>query len=133
MYRAAKLCAFGLLFAFAPLYAQSYERLGNAARAMVSVSEPVVALTHVRVIDGTGAAAREDQTIIIQSGRIAQLGASGSTQIPSGARVIDLTGHTAIPGIVGMHDHTFYTTSRRSIQANFSAPRLYLAGGVTTI
>jgi imidazolonepropionase-like amidohydrolase len=38
-----------------------------------------------------------------------------------------------MPGMVGMHDHTFYTTSNRSVQQNVSAPRLYLATGVTTI
>jgi imidazolonepropionase-like amidohydrolase len=114
------------------LDAQSFDRLGAGPRAMVSVSEPVVALTNVRVIDGTGAAPRENQTIVIQNGRIARVGPSASTQPPAGARVIDLAGHSVIPGIVGMHDHTFYTTARRSVQANFSFPRLYLASGVTT-
>jgi hypothetical protein len=36
----------------------------------ISVKEPTVALTHVRVIDGTGSPAREDQTILIKSGRL---------------------------------------------------------------
>ena len=113
--------------------AQSADRLSENTRAMVSVAEPVVALTNVRVIDGTGAEPRDAQTIVIENGRIAAVGAAASVQVPAGAHVIDLAGHTALPGIVGMHDHTFYTTSGRSIQANFSAPRLYLASGVTTI
>ncbi len=115
------------------LPAQAFVRLGESARAMVSVSEPVVALTNLRVVDGTGAPVRDGQTVLIRNGRIERVGPSRSIPVPSGARVIDLSGHTAIPGIVGMHDHTFYTTSRRSIQANFSFPRLYLASGVTTI
>jgi imidazolonepropionase-like amidohydrolase len=114
------------------LPAQSFDRLNQGVRSVVTVSEPVVALTNVRVIDGTGAPARENQTVVIQNGRILRIGPSASTAAPAGARVMDLAGHSVIPGIVGMHNHTFYTTSRRSIQANFSMPRLYLASGVTT-
>jgi imidazolonepropionase-like amidohydrolase len=112
--------------------AQSFDRLSSGVRGVVAVQEPVVALTNVRVIDGTGAAARENQTVIIENGRIRSVGPAGSTPVPAGARTLDLAGHTVIPGLVGMHNHTFYTTSRRSIQANFSMPRLYLASGVTT-
>lgn len=123
-----------LVFAFAsPLGAQSFNRLGEGPRAFVSVSDPVVALTNVRVIDGTGAAALDGQTILIENGRIAHVSPTAATTLPAGTKIIDLPGHTVIPGIVGMHDHTFYTTSRRSVQANFSFPRLYLASGVTTI
>ncbi|MGQ0701656.1 MAG: amidohydrolase family protein [Gemmatimonadales bacterium] len=123
-----------LLLGIAPsLRAQSFDRLGTGPRTMVAVPEPVVALTHVRVIDGTGAPAREDQTIVIANGRIARVGPAASTPAPAGARVMDLSGHTVVPGIIGLHDHTFYTTPRRSIQANFSARLLYLASGVTTI
>src|SRR5271169_6380797 len=74
----------------------------------VSVSEPVVALVHVRVIDGTGAPAAEDQTIVIDHGKIAAIGSASSTPIPPGARRMDLAGHTVIPGLVGMHEHLFY-------------------------
>ena len=49
----------------APLGAQSRE-LAPALRPYVTVNEPVVALTNVRVIDGTGAAARTGQTVVIQ-------------------------------------------------------------------
>jgi imidazolonepropionase-like amidohydrolase len=132
MHRSIKLGLFTLMWA-SPAAAQTLDRLAPATRAFVSVSEPVVVLTNVRVIDGTGAPARDAQTIVIENGRIARMGASASVSAPAGARVIDLSGHTVIPGIVGMHDHTFYTTSRRSIQSNFSFPRLYLASGVTTI
>ena len=113
--------------------AQSYDQLSRNTQEMVSVSDPVVALTNVRVIDGTGAPARDGQTVVIENGRISAVGPVASTRIPNGARVMDLSGHTVIPGIVGMHNHTFYTTSGRSIQANYTAPRLYLGSGVTTI
>ena len=45
---------------------------------------------------------------------------------------MDLAGHTVIPGLVGMHNHTFYTTRGRSVQLQFSSPRLYLGTGITT-
>jgi imidazolonepropionase-like amidohydrolase len=99
----------------------------------VAVRSPVVALTHVQVIDGTGAAPRQDQTVVIDQGRIVLVGPAGDTPVPDDAEILDLPGHTVIPGIVGLHDHTFYTTRARRAQLNFSAPRLYLASGVTTI
>jgi imidazolonepropionase-like amidohydrolase len=113
--------------------AQRPATFGQQARRFISVDAPVVALTNVRVVDGTGAAPRENQVIVITGDRIAAVGAAGSVTIPQNAQRMDLAGHTVIPGLVGLHDHTFYTTSARSIQISTSAPRLYLAAGVTTI
>ena len=111
----------------------SQSRATAGQRDWVSVDAPVVALAHVQVVDGTGAAPAVDQTIIITGDRITSVGPAASVRIPAGATVLDLTGHTVIPGIVGLHDHTNYTTSVRVVQLNLSAPRLYLASGVTTI
>jgi len=96
----------------------------------VKVNSPVVALTHARVIDGTGAAPREDQTIILSQGKIQSIGGD----VPKGAQVIDLHDHSLIPGLVGMHDHMFYPAGDAIFHdMAISFPRLYLAGGVTTI
>ena len=122
-----------ILAATGSLAAAQAPTLSPLTRQFVTVDTAVVALTHVRVVDGTGAAPAEDQTIVIRDGKIAAVGPAGTVQVPAGAQVMDLTGHTVIPGFVGLHDHTFYTTNARSVQINTSAPRLYLAGGVTTI
>ena len=111
--------------------AQKYSALSSGVQKLVRVSAPTVALTHVRTIDGTGGPIAEDVSIVIADGRITALGKN--VPIPSGAEVMDLSGHTVIPGIIGMHDHTFYTTIDRYVQLPFSAPRLYLGSGVTTI
>jgi hypothetical protein len=71
----------------------------------LAVSNPVVVLAHVEVIDGTGNAPTADQTIIIDHGKIAFIGSSASAQFPQGAKLLDLSGHTVYPGLVGMHEH----------------------------
>jgi imidazolonepropionase-like amidohydrolase len=107
----------------------------RSAKEFISVEAPVIALTHVRVIDGAGTAPKDDQTIIIESGRIKLIGSSSDTPVPQGSKVLDLKGYSAIPGLVGMHEHLFYTTDagKRDVAANVSFARLYLASGVTTI
>ena len=103
-------------------------------RTFVAIDTPIVALTHARVIDGTGAAPRDDQTLILRDGRIAQLGGSSSVTIPAGAQVIDLTGKSVIPGLVMVHEHFFYPTGPvgfGNVAESFT--RLYLAGGVTSL
>src|SRR5438132_1864101 len=107
--------------------------LSPAVREYVSVDAPVVALTHVQVIDGSGGPVARDQTVVIAKGRIQVVGSAATVQVPAGAKVLDLPGHTVIPGMVGLHDHIVYETNNRIVDLNFSAPRLYLASGVTTI
>jgi imidazolonepropionase-like amidohydrolase len=110
------------------------QTLSPQVRGFVKTDAPVIALTHVRVIDGTGAAAREDQTIVIAHGKIASVGEAASAEIPKDGQVLDLHGYTVIPGLVGMHDHLFYPMGNAIFgEMAYSFPRLYLAGGVTTI
>jgi imidazolonepropionase-like amidohydrolase len=108
------------------------QTLSPEVHNFVRVDVPVVALTHVRVIDGTGAAARDDQTVVISQGKIQSVG-SGD-KVPVGALALDLHDRTVIPGLVGMHDHMFYPAGDAIFhEMAISFPRLYLAGGVTTI
>lgn len=108
--------------------------LSTAVRPFVSVDSSIVALTHARIIDGTGAPARTDQTLVIRDGAIAAFGDSRSVAIPPGAEVLDLTGKSVIPGLVMVHEHLFYPTGP-GIYGNLaeSFTRLYLAGGVTSM
>jgi len=115
-----------------PLLAQT--QLSPEVKAFVSVDAPVVALAHVKVIDGTGAAPKDDQTIVIANGRIQSVGDAAGAAVPGDAKVLDLHGYTVIPGLVGMHDHLFYPVGGGWFtEMGFSFPRLYLAGGVTSI
>ena len=109
----------------APVSAQ----VSPAVRPFVFADTPVIALRNVTVIDGTGAAARPNQTVVIERKTIRAVGPTASTNIPAGALVLDLPGHTVIPGLVGLHDHMYYN-SRPHIA---SYPKLFLAAGVTTI
>ncbi|MDH3270999.1 MAG: amidohydrolase family protein [Gemmatimonadota bacterium] len=100
----------------------------------VAIPRGTIALTNAKVYDGTGAPAMSGQTIVLEGERITAVGPTGSVQIPSGARVVDLSGQTVIPGLVGLHDHSYYTGGNgRAAQLSFSGSRLYLASGVTTI
>jgi imidazolonepropionase-like amidohydrolase len=101
---------------------------------LIRVQAPVIALVHLRVIDGTGAPAQTGQTILISGGLISALGKDGSISIPQEANRMDMSGYTALPGLVGMHDHLFYPAGGGLYHdMPFSFPRLYLALGVTTI
>ncbi len=119
--------------------------LSPAVQKYVRVNAQKVILAHVRVIDGTGKPAIEDQNVVIQGGKISAIQGGADVPASNGTTVIDLRGHSVMPGIVGMHNHLFYV-GRPDLDANwdsepplvvpqmsFSAPRLYLAAGVTTM
>src|SRR5262245_66602357 len=74
------------------LGAQNRPQLSDTTRSYVAIDAPVVVLKHVRIIDGTGAGPKADQSIVIASGRIQTVGPAGSVTDPSGAQVVDLAG-----------------------------------------
>ena len=102
----------------------------NYVKEYISVDERSVALVRVNVIDGTGGPASFNQTVLIEAGVIAEIGSADSVKVPSDARIIDLEGRTLIPGIVGTHNHLHMPGIP---MMEFTAPRMYLASGVTTI
>jgi imidazolonepropionase-like amidohydrolase len=140
---AATACAVTSMATAAPVLAPP-QPLAPEVQRYVRVPAGRIALAHVRVIDGTGAPAVEDQTVLIDGARITAV-QPASAAVPPDYRAIDLAGASVMPGIVGMHNHLFYI-QRPNIDASaaseeplivpqmsFSAPRLYLANGVTTM
>ncbi len=117
------------------------QTLSPAVKAFVTTDAPVIALTHVRIIDGTAIAPAENQTILITNSLIKAIGPA--IPIPAEAHILDLTGQTVIPGLIGMHDHLFYPVQSWDFQGDgipglyaemgFTFPRLFLAAGVTSI
>jgi len=139
------LFLFGSLLIAAAAVTQAQE--SSEVAAFVIVNSPIFVINHVRVIDGTGTASKEDQAVVIVNGKIQSIGPATSAQIPKGAQLLDRAGYTIIPGLVGMHDHLYYTDSIAVQVAGgrvgepglfvaeipYTAPRLYLATGVTTM
>src|SRR3954464_10599931 len=107
---------------------------GNPLAPYTKIDTAVVALTHARVIDGTGAVPKTDQTLIIRDGLIERIGPSASTPVPAGVQSIDLTGKSVMPGLVMVHEHLYYPNGG-GWYGNYdeSFTRLYLAGGVTAM
>jgi len=104
----------------------------NERPPWIAYDEPVILIRDVRLIDGTGGPARAGMSVLVRDGRIAEVGADVSP--PQGATVIEGSGKTLTPGLVLMHEHMFYPTGRSNYgEMSFSFPRLYLAGGVTTL
>src|SRR5271170_6529871 len=131
-----RLSRFSILAAALLLSRMSPAQTPAGLKPYIKEDSPVLVLDHVRVIDGTGAAPLEDQRIDIENGKITNVqSAKLRNAYPPNAKILDLTGKTVIPGLVGMHEHLFYTTPGSwtsdlvplwSEMAD-SAPRLYLA------
>jgi imidazolonepropionase-like amidohydrolase len=127
------------------LGAQQADSLSPLVQKYVRVNAPRVVLEHVRVIDGTGGPPAEDRNVVIERGKITAILAGSDAPAAEGSTIVDLRGYTVMPGLVGMHEHLYYI-ARPDMdsqwnydspvlvpQMTFSAPRLYLAGGVTTM
>jgi imidazolonepropionase-like amidohydrolase len=140
-----KISAVSLFVLFSMFVQGQQATLSKTVQKYIRVNAPKVILEHVRVIDGTGKPAVEDQNVVIEGGKIAAVQAGSDVGATAGTTVIDLHGYSVMPGIVGMHNHLFYVArpnfdaewkSEPPVmvpQMSFSAPRLYLAGGVTTM
>ena len=125
----------GALAATAAMAGQG-EPVDPGLAPFVSVNEPNVAITHVRLVDGTGGPPQSDATVVFSGGRILAVGASAKTPVPANSRIIDGKGSTLLPGMVGTHSHLFTGWGEpvqlwRGTAVTF--PRLYLAAGTTSL
>ena len=98
--RTAVLAAAFVPSALSPVYGAP-----AMAAARPAAAQEVTAIRAGRLIDGTGQPARENQVIIVRGDRIEAVGDAATIAIPDGARVVDLSGHTVMPGIVDAHAH----------------------------
>jgi imidazolonepropionase-like amidohydrolase len=127
------------------LQAQQASALSPLVEKYVRVHGAKVILEHVRVIDGEGRPPLEDRNVVLAGGKITALESGSNVPATPGVVILDLHGYTVMPGIIGMHNHLFYVAhpNQKSDwsweppilvpQMMFSSPRLYLAGGVTTM
>jgi len=111
---------------------------GSAVKAVLLRSLPVVTyaqtrpdralvLTHITIIDATGASAKPEMTVVIMGERITKIGKTGKVQLPPDAQVIDASGKFLIPGLWDMHVHNVHAMFREAFFASF------LANGVTGV
>lgn len=112
---------------------------GQMAYAQPSSPAPAVLLEHVRLFDGTGAPEQDDMAVLVQGARIVAVGQSGHLTVPEGAKRIDLTGKTLIPGLITDHSHVGVVSGTSVGAENFTVPVIrdaleqYERYGVTTV
>jgi imidazolonepropionase-like amidohydrolase len=140
-----RLLAICFLILTISAFAQRPVKLGPDVQKYVKYDANRIVLTHLRVIDGTGAAPQEDRNVVIENGRIAAIQPGADVSASAAETVLNLRGDTVFPGIVGMHNH-LYHAARPNLHADgsydapvmvpemlFTSPLLYLANGVTTM
>ena len=139
------LIGLALAIGVCPTNAQRVDSLAPEVLTFARVTTPRTILEHVTIIDGTGAPPRADRNVTIEDGKITAIDDGADERPQSRTTILDLRGHTIFPGIVGMHDHLWSLTRPNLRPDNssdgppvdrdmsYSAPRLYLASGVTTI
>jgi imidazolonepropionase-like amidohydrolase len=113
------------------------QRFVPSVSKYISDSAETIAFKDVKIIDGTGNPSKEHQSILISKGKIIKIGSAQDIVIPSDASVINCSGKTIIPGLVMLHEHFYYTMLMDNYfnvaEMPWSFPRMYLAGGATTI
>ncbi|WP_440957432.1 amidohydrolase family protein [Oceanicaulis sp. LC35] len=128
--RAVVLSVIGLGSAGTALAVQPAPDGLDPVEPYLAFEEGPVLIEHVLVLDGTGAPAQPDMSVLLEDGRITRLAPSSELDVSGSVRRVDGEGRTLIPGIVGAHNHTHMPGAPLLQRA---ASRLYLAGGVTTI
>jgi imidazolonepropionase-like amidohydrolase len=112
---------FGLVYFLSWLpeqYAGEHERLNQAqskalatrapslAKSLVKTPASAVAFTHVKLFDAEGKRFLDDQTVVVEKGKIVSVGPSSAVKAPAGAQMIDGRGKMLLPGLWDCHMHT---------------------------
>ncbi len=131
--------SFKIIFGVLPflISASSIAQPSDNVKRFISFQQESFAITNVLLLDGKGTAPQSAMTVLVKNGKIAEVAASNKISIPQGTPVVDGKGKTLLPGFVMLHEHIFYTKIFESefnvVNMTNSFPRMYLAGGVTTM
>ena len=110
----------------------SMAQFSESLKKFIVIQSDTLAMTHVKIVDGTGGPSKPDQTLVIIKGVIVSIGNSANTTLPAGAKIIDCSGKTIIPGMIMMHEHLFYAEAAEDYyigqEMPISFPQLYFAG-----
>ena len=109
-----------------------------------AAESPVSAIRAGRLVDVASGKVLADQVLIIRGDRIESVGAASAASIPVGAKVIDLSAYTVLPGLIDTHTHVTGDPTLPPYHGyGLSHPRVALKGaanaratllaGVTTI
>jgi imidazolonepropionase-like amidohydrolase len=101
---------------------------GFAQQSAGQQSSKVVAIHAGHVLDVKSGKLLSDQTIVIDDGKIASVGASAETKVPAGATVIELANATVLPGLIDAHTHLTFDPQFGYESLGISIPRETLIG-----
>lgn len=99
--------------------------MGSLQPALAQQAGDIRAFTGATLIDGTGAEPLSDAVLLVQDGRILEVGSPREVSIPPAAEETDLSGYTIMPGMINAHGHAGNDTARKL--------RTYAHYGVTTV
>jgi imidazolonepropionase-like amidohydrolase len=120
----------------ASVAAERPESFHESVQEVILHEDAVILIDNVRIVDGTGAPAREQSSLLIENGRIAEIANAGVISNSIALR-IDAEGRTLLPGFVMMHEHLVYLDPTGSppsyTSEHLPMPPLYLAAGTTTM
>ncbi len=130
-----------VLRSFAPmlLVVLAAIQLGCSSPSKAPDASAPTVLRGARLIDGSGTKPVENSVVVIRDGRIVAAGPSGSTSVPAGAREVNYSGKTIIPGLISDHSHVGIIDGMTVVQNNYNRDnvlrqlRQYEAYGVTTV
>jgi imidazolonepropionase-like amidohydrolase len=113
------------------------QNFSDNSKRFISFQEQSFAINNVILLDGKGSSPQTSMTVVVKNGKIIDVGAASKVVIPTGSRIIDGKGKTLLPGFVMLHEHIFYTKLFENefnvVNMTNTFPRMYLAGGVTTM